>query len=126
MSYTHVLVKMKAEEKAKPVIHVESDLDETFVIEHIIKPYVNGEMIFIDGSRAKSEDISKISVYSSEKSGLELHDEVNGKIKQSSARARANRILTGNVGMATLSSAIKGEGSQEITRKVFNQAMGIS
>ncbi|RJT35129.1 hypothetical protein [Rahnella woolbedingensis] len=126
MSYTHVLVKMNAAEKAKPLVHVESDLDENFVVEHIIKPFINGEVIFIDGSRARSEDIAKISVYSSEKCGLELHDEENGKIKQSSARARANRIFSGNVGMTTLSSAIKGEGSQEITRKVFNQAMGVS
>ncbi|WP_120509776.1 hypothetical protein [Rahnella bruchi] len=126
MSYTHILVQMKSAEKTKPVLHLEADLDENFVVEHIIKPYIGGERIFIDGSRAEACDIAKISVFESEQTSQELLDEENMKIQSSTTRARANRIFTGNAGKATRLMAIKGASSQNVTRKLFNQAMGIS
>jgi len=117
---------MKAAEKAKPLTHLETDLEENFVVDHLIKPYVNGEMIFIDGSRADASEIAKISVYSSEQTSQELLEQEDQKLKSSTTRARANRIFTGNVGKTTRLMAIKSSNTQEVTRKVFNQAMSIS
>ncbi|MFK3662128.1 hypothetical protein ACI2I2_16700 [Scandinavium sp. NPDC088450] len=125
MIYTHVLIKMKSDGKNKPVVYAEADLDEAFVVEHVIKPYVNGERIFVDGARANADDIEKISVYASEAESSVLLEEENARNKGVSAREKANRIFSGNVGRASLLSVVQNAG-QNITRQVFNEALGIT
>lgn len=126
MSYIHVLVQMKATDKNKAVVYEESNLEQTFVINNIVKPYVQGGLVFIDGSRAQTENIEKIAVYSSEMSSEELVEAERARNKSSSARERANRIFSGGSMKATLVSALQGADAVNITRKVFNEALGIA
>jgi|AGFS01.1.fsa_nt_gi hypothetical protein len=125
MCYTHVIVTMNTEGKNKSVIHAEADLNESFVVENIIKPYVNGEPLFVDGARSCAENIQKITVYQSEIDSLQLIEEENSRLRNSSARDKANRIFTRNPSSASLINVLNKAPSINITRKVFNQALGI-
>lgn len=124
MSYTHVVIKMKAKGKDKAVFHVESDLDEYFVLENIVKPYVKSTTVFVDGSRINPNDVEKLSVFSSEREGKLLLADASARMSATSARAAANGIFMGG-GVATMRHAVQGEGTEDITRKIFNQAQGL-
>lgn len=124
MSYTHVIIKMKAKEKKQPTYHVETDLNEDFVLENIVKPYVNGTTIFVDGSRLSAGDIEKISVHSSDKVGKELLESANRLAEQRAANAAMNGVI-GFGGSVTMLYAVQGEETEEITRRLFNQAQNL-
>lgn len=122
MSYTHVVVTMKAKGKAKEVKHIETDLEENFVLDRIVKPYVGGASIFVDGSRIDASDVEKISVFSSDRNSKELLADAQRKSDASSARAAQQGIFM--TGFVTIQGAIQGEGTEDITRKLFNAAQG--
>ncbi|MFI3014216.1 hypothetical protein ACH7BS_24175 [Klebsiella aerogenes] len=125
MSYTHVIVTMKAEGKNKPVIHIEADLNEAFVVENIVKPYVNGYPIFVDGARSCSDDIQKIAVYQSDVDSQQLTEDESARIRSSSARDKANRIFSGKAAGPALMNILTQAPSVNITRKVINESLGI-
>ncbi|MCT4709125.1 hypothetical protein MUA04_02775 [Enterobacteriaceae bacterium H11S18] len=125
MSYTHIIVKMKADGKNKSVSHIETDLDENFVVEHIIKPYIAGEIVIVDGARAESQSIEKITVFRSEEDARQLVVEAQNQVRQGSARERANRIFGGRMAGSDVQSVLRSEGVEQVTRKMFNLALGI-
>ncbi len=67
----------------------------------------------------------KITVYQSEIDSLQLIEEENSRLRNSSARDKANRIFTRNPSSASLINVLNKAPSINITRKVFNQALGI-
>ncbi|TNV19442.1 hypothetical protein FH968_14590 [Buttiauxella sp. B2] len=125
MSYTHIIVKMKADGKNKSLSHTETNLDESFVVEHIIKPYIAGEIVIVDGARAESQAIEKISVFRSEEDIQQLIVETQNQVKPGSARERAHRLFGGRMAGNDVQSVLRSEGVEQVTRKVFNLALEI-
>lgn len=124
MSYTHVIVKMKPVGKNKPITHVEPDLDEDFVVKNIITPYVNNSDVFVEGSRIRANDVEKITVFYSDEDGETLLQKASDRMAASSNRMASQGVFMAG-GFATMLMAVQGEGTVDITRKVFNQAQGL-
>jgi hypothetical protein len=116
---------MKADGKNKPLTHIETDLDEGFVAENIIKPYTKNEIIFVDGSRVDAENIQKIAVFNSEEESKILLKEESLRAKMASKREKANRIFSGTSKKSLLLNVLKTDSCTDITRRVFNQALGL-
>jgi len=125
LSYTHIIVKMKSESLRKSACLIEIDLDENFVVEHIIKPYIAGGVIFVDGTRAEYQNIEKISVFSSDEEMSQLQVEHAAHASRKTPRERASRLLTRSDTPSPVMTILKSEAVTNSTRKVFNEALGI-
>lgn len=125
MSHTHIIVKMKSESFRKSAYLIETDLDEGFVVEHIIKPYINGKVIFVDGARAEYQNIEKITVFSSDEDMSELQVVHDTHGPKTTARERASRLLSRSGNAPSVLTVLTSTAVTNITRRAFNQAQGI-
>lgn len=123
MSYTHIIVKMHPIGKATAIKHIETDLDKEFVLNNIIKPYIQGSTFFLDGARIDSSKVESIKVFESEKEYTEVYNDVKNKadIQRRNLASRGGVVMP--MGITKENAIISGE-TNEVTRDLFNDAQG--
>lgn len=124
MSYTHIIVKMHSIGKASAIKHIETDLENEFVLENIIKPYVQGITFFLDGARIESSKVESIKVFESEKEYSEVYNDVKNKADTQRRNLASQGGFVMPMGISKESAIISGE-TKEVTRDLFNKAQGI-
>lgn len=123
MSYTHIIVKMHPIGKATAIKHIETDLEKEFVLNNIIKPYIQGSTFFLDGARIDSSKVESIKVFESEKEYTEVYNDVKNKadIQRRNLASRGGVVMP--MGITKENAIISGE-TNEVTRDLFNDAQG--